>query len=172
MDQIKIGSFLRMLRKERNLTQEQLAEKMNVSRRSVSRWETGSNLPDLDLLIEMADFYQVDLRELMNGERKSEQMDQEMKDTVLQVAEYSNEDKRRITKTMLVYLMIGIAALIVSMVLKFVEIGEGFWPGFLDGACTGLMFWSLLMGILFASGSLTQVKAFKLRLLGKKEAAK
>ena len=38
MDQIKIGSFLRMLRKENNLTQEQLAEKMNVSRRSVSRW--------------------------------------------------------------------------------------------------------------------------------------
>lgn len=172
MDQIKIGSFLRMLRKENNLTQEQLAEKMNVSRRSVSRWETGSNLPDLDLLIEMADFYQVDLRELMNGERKSEQMDQEMKDTVLQVAEYSNEDKRRITKTVLVYLKIGIAALIVSTVLKFVEIGEGFWPGFLDGTCTGLMFWSLLMGILFVSGSLTQVKAFKLRLLGKKEAAK
>ncbi len=172
MDQIKIGSFLRMLRKENNLTQEQLAEKMNVSRRSVSRWETGSNLPDLDLLIEMADFYQVDLRELLNGERKSEQMDQEMKDTVLQVAEYSNEDKRRITKTVLVYLMTGIAALIVSTVLKFVEIGEGFWPGFLDGACTGLMFWSLLMGILFASDSLTQVKAFKLRLLGKKEAAK
>ena len=134
--------------------------------------ETGSNLPDLDLLIEMADFYQVDLRELLNGERKSEQMDQEMKDTVLQVAEYSNEDKRRITKTVLVYLMTGIAALIVSTVLKFVEIGEGFWLGFLDGACTGLMFWSLLMGILFASDSLTQVKAFKLRLLGKKEAAK
>ena len=172
MDQVKIGSFLKTLRNEKGLTQEQLAERVNVSRRSVSRWETGSNLPDLDLLIEMADFYQVDLRELLNGERKSEQMDQEMKDTVLEVAEYSNEDKRRITKTVLVYLMIGIAALIVSTVLKFVEIGEGFWPGFLDGACTGLMFWSLLMGILFASGSLTQVKAFKLRLLGKKEAAK
>ena len=58
MDQIKIGSFLKELRSGKGLTQEQLAEKLNVSRRSVSRWETGSNLPDLDLLIEMADFYQ------------------------------------------------------------------------------------------------------------------
>lgn len=55
MDQIKIGAFLRELRKEKGLTQEQLAEEFNVSRRSVSRWETGSNLPDLDLLLELAD---------------------------------------------------------------------------------------------------------------------
>ena len=47
MDQQKIGEFLKTLRKEKNLTQEYLADKMNVSRRTVSRWETGSNLPDL-----------------------------------------------------------------------------------------------------------------------------
>lgn len=46
MDQIKIGSFLKKLRKEKNLTQESLAEKLNVSARTVSRWETGSNMPD------------------------------------------------------------------------------------------------------------------------------
>lgn len=44
MNQIKIGGFLKELRKEKGLTQEQLAEQFNVSRRSVSRWETGSNL--------------------------------------------------------------------------------------------------------------------------------
>ena len=70
MNQIKIGEFLKELRKEKGLTQEQLAEQFNVSRRSVSRWETGSNLPDVDILIEMADYYEVDLRELIDGERK------------------------------------------------------------------------------------------------------
>ena len=55
MDLQKIGSFLKELRKEKELTQEQLAETLNVSRRTVSRWETGSNMPDLDLLMEMAD---------------------------------------------------------------------------------------------------------------------
>ena len=51
MDQGKIGSFLRELRKEKSLTQEQLAEKFNVASRTVSRWETGSNMPDLSILI-------------------------------------------------------------------------------------------------------------------------
>ena len=47
MNQIKIGEFLKELRKEKRLTQEQFAEQFNVSRRSVSRWETGNNMPDL-----------------------------------------------------------------------------------------------------------------------------
>ena len=59
MDQKKIGAFLKALRAEKGLTQEQLAEKMLVSSRTVSRWETGSNLPDLSVLVEIADFYGV-----------------------------------------------------------------------------------------------------------------
>ena len=51
MDQQKIGTFLKELRSGKKLTQEQLAEKFGVSRRTVSRWETGSNMPDLDILI-------------------------------------------------------------------------------------------------------------------------
>ena len=72
MDQQKIGEFLKTLRKDKNLTQEELADKMNVSRRTVSRWETGSNLPDLSILVELADLYDVDMREIFNGERKNE----------------------------------------------------------------------------------------------------
>ncbi|MBQ1247345.1 MAG: helix-turn-helix transcriptional regulator, partial [Clostridiales bacterium] len=75
MDQQKIGEFLKTLRKDNNLTQEELADKMNVSRRTVSRWETGSNLPDLSILVELADLYDVDMREIFNGERKNETMD-------------------------------------------------------------------------------------------------
>ena len=98
MNQQKIGTFLKELRNERNYTQEQLAEKFGVSRRTISRWETGSNMPDLDLLVEMADYYDVDLRELLDGERKSEKMDKELEETVLKVADYSNEQKRKLTK--------------------------------------------------------------------------
>ena len=68
-DQQKIGAFLKELRKEKNLTQEKLAEKLNVTSRTVSRWETGVNLPDLSLLVELADFYGVDIREIIDGER-------------------------------------------------------------------------------------------------------
>ena len=65
MDQKKIGSFLKELRKEKDITQEQLAEKINVSGRTVSRWETGSNMPDISLLAELADFYDVSIPEIM-----------------------------------------------------------------------------------------------------------
>ena len=71
MNQQKMGAFLKRLRNEKNLTQEQFAEKFNTTRRSVSRWETGYNLPDIDILIEMSDFYGIDLREILDGERKN-----------------------------------------------------------------------------------------------------
>ncbi len=70
MDAVKLGSFLRTLRKEHGLTQEQLAEKLGVTNRTVSRWETGTNMPDLDILIELSQFYQIDIKKLLNGERK------------------------------------------------------------------------------------------------------
>lgn len=70
MDQRKTGSFLKELRKERGITQEQLAEIFGVAGRTVSRWETGINMPDLDVIIQLADYYGVEIRELFNGERR------------------------------------------------------------------------------------------------------
>ncbi len=93
MNQKNIGSFLKILRKEKNLTQEQLAEQFNVSSRTVSRWETGSNMPDLSLLVELADFYNVDIREIIDGERKSEIMNSEEKETLKLVADYAENEK-------------------------------------------------------------------------------
>ena len=63
MDVKRIGLFLKELRKEKQITQEELAEKLGVSNRTVSRWETGSNMPDFDVLIELSDFYDVEIRD-------------------------------------------------------------------------------------------------------------
>ncbi len=94
MDQSKRGAFLKTLRKEKELTQEQLAEKLNVSNRSISRWETGNTLPDISILIELSEFYEVDIKEIIDGERKSEIMNEETKETLVKVAEYAQEDKK------------------------------------------------------------------------------
>mgnify|MGYP003510488189 CR=1 FL=1 len=95
MDQMKIGSFLKMLRQEKGLTQEQLAEELNVSNRSVSRWETGSTLPDLSMLIVLAEYYDVEVREIIDGRRKSENMNDEVKETILAVADYADKQKKQ-----------------------------------------------------------------------------
>lgn len=92
MDQLKIGAFLKKLRKEKGLTQEQLAEKLNVSSRTVSRWETGSNMPDIGILVEIAVFFDVSIPEIISGERKSENMDQETRETAVAMAEYSRNE--------------------------------------------------------------------------------
>ena len=93
MDQKKIGSLLRELRKEKGLTQEQLAEQFGVSNRTVSRWENGSNMPDLSMLVEIADYYDVEIREILDGERKSENMMKEEKETLLKIADYADKEK-------------------------------------------------------------------------------
>ena len=59
MNQKKIGQFLKELRKEKKLSQEQFAEIIGVSNRSVSRWETGMNMPDIDILIQISNYYNV-----------------------------------------------------------------------------------------------------------------
>lgn len=108
MDQKKIGSFLKELRKEKGLTQEQLAELMYVSDRTVSRWETGSNLPSLDILIRISDYYNVELSEILDGERKSGKMNKELEETVLKVADYSNDEKMKMMKKLHIFSWIGI----------------------------------------------------------------
>ena len=93
MDQIKIGTFLKLLRKEKNLTQEQLAEQLGVSNRTVSRWENGNNMPDISLLSEIAEFYDVSIPELIYGERKSENMREEAKEVAETMSDYAKAEK-------------------------------------------------------------------------------
>lgn len=98
MDTQKIGAFFKELRREKGLTQEQLAEILHVSGRTVSRWETGRNMPDLSILIEMAEFYHVEVKELIDGERKGERMDKELKETLIKVADYNKAEKEKAVK--------------------------------------------------------------------------
>lgn len=69
MDTIKIGNFLASLRKEQNLTQEALGEKLGVTNKTISRWENGNYLPPVEMLKELSDFYHISINEILCGER-------------------------------------------------------------------------------------------------------
>lgn len=154
MDQKKIGAFLKALRAEKGLTQEQLAGQMQVSSRTVSRWETGSNLPDLSILLALADFYGVGLRELLDGERRPrtpiQDPDSEARDTLLKAAGYSEEINRRITRNIHWSAWLGVAALGVYMVLESL----GFADSGLAAAAAGFVL-GLAWGILLTFALLT-----------------
>ena len=163
----KTGSMLKDLRKEKGMTQEQLGEKFGVSRRTVSRWETGSNMPDLDVLIELSDFYEVDLREILSGERKSEKMYEEMKETVLQVAEYGNEDKARLLARMHWLSLAGLIGLTMHLVITFMGLGEvSPYEGigsFGLGVASGMM----VLWVIYTSRYMAKIRKFKKKLLAK-----
>lgn len=131
MDMKKIGAFLKSLRKEKGLTQEQLAEVLGVAGRTVSRWETASNMPDLSILIQIAELYDVEVKEILNGERKKENTDKEIKETLKMVADYNKIEKEERIKigyrafyaSFLVCAVIFLVQLVWFMDLKFI-IGE------------------------------------------------
>ena len=118
MDQIKIGGFLKDLRKEKGITQEQLAEKLGVSGRTISRWETGNNMPDISLLVEIAEFFDVSIPEIIKGERKSEDMKEETKEVAETMSDYAKAEKEQLVKSIRNMSIIGLAALLFFMVLN------------------------------------------------------
>ena len=165
MDQQKIGKFLKYLRKDKGLTQEQLAEHFCVSSRTVSRWENGNNMPDVDILIGLADFYEVDFRELIDGERKNENMDKETKETVLKAAEYMNAGAEQYTKRVHLLLLAGGIFWFVASLISHTELNNNAVlngvSNFAEGAAIGM----ILCGIVFTSRYGQRIRAFKQRLL-------
>lgn len=69
MDQIKVGNFIAAMRKEKGLTQESLGERLGVTNKTISRWETGKYMPDIDKLQELSTFLGVSVNELLSGEK-------------------------------------------------------------------------------------------------------
>ena len=161
MNQQKIGVLLKELRKEKNLTQAELAEKVGVSNRSISRWENGMTMPDFDLLIELADFYEVDVREILDGERNNTGRVVH-KEEVLLMAEYTNQEKRRLTRVVRWMFLYGLLALTANMLLEEMGI-RTFLTGFLYGSVAGTM----IIGILLTTKYMTKIRQFKLRLLNR-----
>ena len=68
MDQVKIGKFISKRRKEQNLTQMQLAEKLDITDRAVSKWETGRSLPDASIMQALCDILKISVNDILNGE--------------------------------------------------------------------------------------------------------
>ena len=165
MDQKKTGMFLRGLRKEKSLTQEQLAEILGVTNRSVSRWENGVNMPDLDLVIEIADYFDVSIEEFLDGERKAEMMDKKTKDTILKVADYENEEKLRYSRRLCRIFLAAIAAFCIYAVIEMQGLeSTGVYANAAD-FLLGFVLGVLILGALSTSRYMVKIQAFKKRLL-------
>ena len=95
MDQIKIGKFIAECRKRNNLTQMQLAERLHVTDRAVSKWENGRSMPDSSIMLELCDVLKIKVNDLLNGEViEVENCNQKNEQLMLEMAkEIENKNK-------------------------------------------------------------------------------
>jgi len=118
MDQIKIGKFIASLRKEQKMTQEEMAEQLGVSNRSVSRWETGKNMPDVSLYVPLCYILGITVNELINGERiEEEQIIEKSEENIITTIEYSEKKVKKANKKLIAFSSLFIVAIVAILVI-------------------------------------------------------
>ena len=115
MDQIKIGSFIANKRKEKGLTQLQLAEKLNITDRAVSKWENGRSLPDSAIMLELCEILGITVNDLLYGEVISmENYNKEMEKNLLEMIKQKEEADRRLLSLEIV---VGVICVVIMLAL-------------------------------------------------------
>ena len=120
MDQKKIGKFISNCRKERNMTQAQLAEKLQVTDKTVSRWENGNYMPDVSLLQPLSNELKISVNELLSGEKiTKEQYQEKLEENIINAMEYSNEKVERVKKNGILLCMLFSVLVLASSLTVF-----------------------------------------------------
>ena len=118
MDQVKIGRFIAKCRKKTNLTQMQLAEKLNITDRAVSKWETGKAMPDSSIMLDLCDVLGISVNDLLCGEVVAmDNYNKELENNLLDMIKQKEQADKRLLS---VEVFIGITATIVLFALIFV----------------------------------------------------
>ena len=128
MDQIKIGKFIAECRKKENLTQMQLAEKLNITDRAVSKWETGKSMPDASIMLALCDMLNISVNELLSGEKISmENNNQKNEQLLLDMARELEKKNKTIWNAMWTIMTVSIIGLIGGLAIIAFFMSEGPW---------------------------------------------
>ena len=157
---MRIGEQIKNYRKTEGLTQEQVANYLGVSTPAVNKWEKGNNMPDISILVDIADYYDISIPEIISGERKSEMMNEEERKIAKTMSDYATTEKEKIFKEMKLQSVMGVCALVLYWILH--ETGAYMYNdvlGKLTGYCETLVSVSVIMIAAFTTGSLSKVRS-------------
>ena len=120
MDQIKTGQFIAQQRKEKKYTQKQLAEILNISDKTISKWECGNGFPEISLLIPLCDTLEIDVNELLSGE-KIDNINYKTKaeENMLNMIKEKEENLQKIKLTTIVGVISTISFLTLMIILAY-----------------------------------------------------
>ena len=126
MDQIKIGRFIAECRKKQDLTQMQLAEKLNITDRAVSKWETGRSLPDSSIMLELCDVLQISVNDLLSGEVVTmDNYNKKLEENLLEIKREKEQADKRLLGLEIFIAILVIAILVVAvLVASYVEMAD------------------------------------------------
>ena len=165
MNQEKIGTFLKELRREKNMTQEQLSEKLNVNNRTISRWENARTMPDFDMMIELAKLYDVSIEELLNGERTADMMDKQTEETLYHIADYTNAEKERLLKNQHFFAWVGVIAWIIFLTLQFLGLADEGITEDIASFAAGIAFAMSILAVIYSSRHISKIQEMQKRIL-------
>ncbi|MBO5934161.1 MAG: helix-turn-helix domain-containing protein [Clostridia bacterium] len=118
MDLIKIGKFIAECRKKNNLTQMQLAEKLNITDRAVSKWETGKTLPDSSIMLALCDILKITVNDLLSGEVITvDNYNKELENNLIEMVKQKEQADKRLLNTEIV---MGVICITIMLVLTAV----------------------------------------------------
>ncbi len=116
MDQVKIGKFIAQCRKDKNMTQAQLAEKLNITDRAISKWETGKGMPDSGVMLDLCNELVITVYELLSGEMiEMNNYDRKAEENLLKLNE-GNEHKRKLL------LKSGVVIILLVFIIILIEL--------------------------------------------------
>lgn len=125
MDQVRIGRFIKAMRKEQGLTQNELAEKLYISDKTVSKWETGNGMPDVSLMMPLCKILNISVNELLSGERLDKhQYYEKAEENILTLMEERKREKKKLIISILVGLSVMIPAFTLIFVAAFVDLSD------------------------------------------------
>jgi transcriptional regulator with XRE-family HTH domain/DNA-directed RNA polymerase subunit RPC12/RpoP len=128
MNQIKTGKFIAECRKKKNLTQLQLAEKLGITDKAISKWERGVAMPDTSIMIELCNILCITLDELFNGEKLNMENNEHKNDhLLLDMAKELEKKNKTIWSSMWIIMIVSIVSLIVGIYVATLLIPEGIW---------------------------------------------
>ena len=128
MDQLKIGKFIADCRKEKGLTQWQLAEKLGITDKAISKWERGIAMPDTSIMLELCDILGISVNELLNGEKLNmENNNSKNEQLLLDMAKEIERKNKTIWSAMWTLMTISIIGLLAGILAAAFLIPEGVW---------------------------------------------
>ena len=128
MDQIKIGKFIAERRKQEKLTQAQLAEKLNITDRAISKWENGRAMPDTSIMLELCGILKISVNELLCGEKiNMENNNQKNEQLLLDMSKELEQKNKTVWTSMWVIMGISLIALLAGIFVAAFLIEDGIW---------------------------------------------